>query len=213
MLRAQISKNEGDDAETRVLLEQLLDHPETEYLAAKSLSDAAQKQQMLPQALSFAERAHRVNPKEAQGAWAVFDLHVNGGHFQEAEAHARHARKTGAFSRADFSTAKGKISLRQAENSYTNGNKEHALVLAQAAVKALPGDVKAAELCSRLYVESHKPDKALAVIQAQWKKAPSPALARLFHQATEESKPTKKAKLIEKLVASNGAAAENVLLG
>lgn len=212
LLSAQISKSEGSDNETRELLEQLLEHPETEYLAAKSLSDAAQKQQRLPQALLFAERAHRVNPKESHGAWAVFELHLDEGHFQEAEAHAQQARKHGAFSRADLVAAKGRIALKQAEISYANGNKENALTLAERAVKALPGDVKAAELCARLYVEAHKLDKALNVIQAQWKAAPSPALAALFRELTEETKPAKKDKLVEKLVASNPAAAENVTL-
>ncbi len=213
LLRAQISKNAGSDEDTRKLLEQLLDHPETEYLAAKSLSDAAQKQHLLPKALQLAERAHRVNPKEVNGAWAVFNLHLDAEHFQEAEAHARNARKVGAFSRADMTKAKGKIALKQATNSYTNGNKANAFILAKQAVEALHGDIDAAELCAELYVESNKPRKALGLIQEQWKTLPSAKLAKLFLEITADEKPAKKEKLIEKLIASNGAAAENLLLG
>ena len=150
LLRAQISKSEGSDDETRKLLEQLLDHPETEYLAAKSLSDAARKQQLLPQATKLAERANKVNPKESHGAWAVFDLHLAAGHFQEAEIHAQTARKKGAFSRADVKTALGRIALKQAENSLANGNKEHAVAFAKKAKKLLKEDEHAAEFYTNL---------------------------------------------------------------
>ncbi|MDX2074340.1 MAG: heme biosynthesis HemY N-terminal domain-containing protein [Alphaproteobacteria bacterium] len=212
LLRAQISKSDGSDAETRQLLEQLLEYPETEYLAAKSLADAAQKQQMLPQAMNFAERAHKINPKEAHGAWAVFDLLIAGGQFQEAETHARHARKTGAFSRADLQTAQGKIACKQAEHATANGNKANALSFARRAIEYLPGDAAVAELCAELYIDNQQPAKALSIIQRQWKIAPSKKLAELFKDVTEEEKPARKEKLVAKLVASNGAAAENMLL-
>jgi HemY protein len=213
LLRAQISKSAGSDKESRELLEQLLEYPETEYLAAKSLSDAAQKQHLLPQALTFAERANRINPKQSGGAWAVFDLHLNTGNFQEAEIHAAKSRKKGAFSRADMLAAKGRIALRQAENSYANGHRENALTLAQQAINYMKDDIRAAELCAKLYIEFNQPQRALKIIQQQWKTAPSDQLAAYFHTITENEKPEKKQKLVEKLIASNPAAAENISLG
>lgn len=212
LLRAQISKNAGHDDETRILLEQLLEHPETEYLAAKSLSDAAQKQQRMPQALTFAERAHRINPKEAYGAWAVFNLHLNADHFQEAEAQARHARKTGAFSRSDLANAQGKIALKQAAHSYAEGIRDNALIFAKHALRALPGNIEAAELCAQLYVENNQPQKARSLIQEQWKTAPSAKLATLFLALIAQEKPDKQEKLLGKLIASNRSAEENRLL-
>lgn len=210
LLRAQISKSAGSDEESRELLEQLLEHPETEYLAAKSLADVAVKRDMLPQAMTLAQRAHKTNPRARGGAWSVFNLHLDAGNFQEAEIHARQAQKNGALSFADMREAKGRIALRQAQNSYTNGNKENALVLAQKAVKCLHGDVKAAELCAKLYAETSQPKKALSLIQTQWIIAASPELARVFLQVTEHEKPEKRRKLIEKLIASNESAPENV---
>lgn len=212
MLRAQISKSEGNDEKSRQLLEQLLEHPQTEYLAAKSLADVAQKQQQLPQALNLAKRAHRVNPKDTQSAWSVFNLHITSGNIQDAHTHALEAKKSKSFSRSDFTSALGQIALRQAENSYANGHKENALVFARQAVKALPGDLKAVELCVRMYNEANQPNAALALIQKQWKTTPSDLLAEQFHLATDEMKTAKKEKLIAKLQASNGAAPENVLL-
>lgn len=212
LLRAQISKSAGNDEEARGLLEQLLEHPETEYLAAKSLSDVAQKQQHLPQALTLAQRAQRVSPKDAASAWSVFNLHLGAGQLTEAEADARTALKNGAFSRADFNTASGRIAYRQAESSYAAGHKENALLLAQKAFKLLPGDLKAAELYARLCNETNRPAEALKAIRAQWKGEPSATLAEEFHHATDHFKIAKKDRLAAKLQATNGGAAENVLL-
>lgn len=209
LLRAQISKNAGSDEESRQLLEQLLEFPETEYLAAKSLSDVAVKRDMLPQALTLAERAHKTNPRARGGAWSVFGLLLDGGNFQEAEIHARKAQKSGAFSFSDMTEAKGKIALRQAENSLANGHKENALALARKAVKCLPGDVKAAELCAKLYMETGQAKKAAAVIQKQWTIAASSELARIFLQSIELEKPKKREKLVHGLIASNESAPEN----
>lgn len=211
LLRAQISKNEGSDEQTRQLLEQLLEHPETEYLAAKSLSDAAQKQHRPLQALTFAERAHRVNPRETHGAWALFYLHLDAAHFQEAESHARHARKTGAFTRDDLRKALGKIALKQAFEAHAAGN-QHALGLAKKAVEALDGECEAAELLVQLYMEQQQPKKALRVIQSQWRMQPSAKLAAVFLEIVANEKPSRKEKLIRALITSNGAAPENLLL-
>jgi len=212
LLRAQISKSAGSDDETRILLEQLLEHPETEYLAAKSLADVAQKRQLLPQALGLAERAHRMNPKAKGGAWSLFDLHLSSGNFQDAELQAKAARKSGAFSRTDLATAQGRVALKQAEISISKGNKDHALVFAERAVKLMPGDVKAVECCANLYAEMNRIPKAITLIQVQWRVQPSDNLAQLFIQITEDERPIKREKLIEKLVASNEAAPENVTL-
>lgn len=212
LLRAQISKNAGSDEESRKLLEQLLAHPETEYLAAKSLSDAAEKQQLLPQALALAERANKINPAQAETALSVFELLLANGQFQEAEIHAVKARKAGAFNRADVARAHGRIALKQAENSYANGHRDNALLFATRAVKLCGGDIKSAEFLAKLYVETHQMKKAQKLIQTQWKAAPSSALAQYFLDAVADEKPAKQEKLVDALEASNPTASENSLL-
>jgi len=212
LLRAQISKSSGSDEESRKLLEQLLEHPETEYLAARSLADVAAKREMLPQALTLAQRAHHKNPKAKGGAWSVFDLHLSTGHFAEAEAQAKAARKSGAFSRADMDEALGRIALKQAETSLANGNKENALALAEKAVMHLPGNVKAAEVAAQLYADTDRSQKAIALIQKQWRVQPSELLASIFLSVIEAEKPAKREKLALKLAESNPSAPENATL-
>jgi len=72
--------------------------------------------------------------------------------------------------------------------------------------------VRAAECCANLYAEMNRIPKAITLIQVQWKVQPSDTLAQLFIQITEDERPIKREKLIEKLVASNEAAPENVTL-
>ncbi len=81
LLSAQIARSKGDDNKTRLLLEQMLGHSETEYLAARSLSDAASRQQLFSKALALAQQAHAVN---AKGFSAVVSLHARLGQWQEA---------------------------------------------------------------------------------------------------------------------------------
>ncbi len=137
MLRAQISKSAGNDNETRILLEKLLEYPETEYLAATSLSDAAHKQKLLPDALNFAKRAYLAKTNHAAGAWKLLSAYIEDGKFQEAEIHTETARKNRAFSRADLKKAKGEIALKQAKNELAANRIENATLLAKKAKKFL----------------------------------------------------------------------------
>ena len=212
LLRAQISKTEGSDSQTKVLLEKLLEHPETEYLAAKSLSDAEAKQQHAPQALALAKRAYQVNPKLPQSAWSVFDLHLNAGELQEAEAHAIAARKQKTFSASDLALANGKIAHKQAVNANQAGNKDAAIRSIEVAIKAMPHDANTGLLAAQLYSETNQHHKALALIKSQWKYVPSKALAAIFNDIIDDEKPAKQDKLKAKLQARNPTAAENTFL-
>ena len=208
LLSAQIAKSRGDEDKTRDLLVQLLEHKETEYLAAKSLSDAAGKQQLLPQALEFAQRAQKVNPKEAQAAWALFDLQLSLKHWQEAEQQATNAHKKGAFNRADLRKARGRLALEQAKTAFASAHRDAAAKLALQAVALLPGNEEALLLAADLSDQPH----ALKLIQAQWKAAPSKALAALYLNLIDDETPKTQAKLIKKLTAQNPRAEENALL-
>jgi HemY protein len=84
LLSAQIARSQGDDTKSRALLESLLDHKETEYLAARSLSDFATKQQLFPKAVAMAERAHQINPKDTSASTAMVGLYIRLGQWQEA---------------------------------------------------------------------------------------------------------------------------------
>lgn len=212
MLRAQISKNEGNDQETRLLLEQLLDHPETEYLAAKSLADGELKQQHLPQAITMAKRAHTANPKQSDGAWAVLELLLKDGQLQEAEAHVQQARKKKSFSKHDVKRAQGKIAFHQAKLAFDKGNKEAALNYAKIALKALPHNEEVVVLAAELYESIQHYGKALALIESQWKIAPSAALANLFRSVIDDEKPAKQDKLRAKLKAMHPQSPEAELL-
>ena len=212
MLKAQVSKSSGNDEASRTLLLALLDHPETEYLAAKSLAEAEHKQQHLPQALQLATRAHQRNPKESGGAWALFELLLESMQWAEAESHIAHSRKKGAFTRSDTARAKGMLSYRMAQYAAQSGSKELALSKAKEAVKYLSGDADVAQLTAQLLWEHSKAQDAAALIRRQWKLKPTEALAALYLQLIEHEKPTRKDRLINALIKQNPTAAENSAL-
>jgi len=135
LLSAQIARSHGDDAKTRLLLEQMLEHKETEYLAARSLSDAASKQQMFPKALALAERAHALNPK---GIESIVSLHTRLGQWQEAMLAIDKAVRKGRITRASMRHYKGCVYLQQGIQLLGEGHSEAALAAARHALKQLP---------------------------------------------------------------------------
>lgn len=208
LLSAQIAKNHGDETKTRALLEQLLEHKETEYLAAKSLADAAGKQQLFPQALAFAKRANSVNPKDAQAAWALFEVEISMQQWEEAAHYAAAARKKGAFSRADYKRAQGLLALRQGQQAARENQRELAAKLAREAVSLMPNHEETIVFASEFLDAA----RIISLIQNQWKTAPSKALAEIYGKIIDEAKPAKQEKLIKQLIAKNPTAAENALL-
>lgn len=212
LLKAQVSKTLGNDAQTKALLEKLLDHPQTEYVAAKSLADGEAKQKHIPQALMLAKRAHDLNPKLGDGAWTVFDLMVESGKLQEAETHAIQALKKKAFSRGDLTLARGKIAFKQALQTRQSGDKQATLRLLENALKAMPYHAEAGILAAQLYCETGQQNKAQSLILKQWKSNPSDTLAKLYLSTIKDEKPAKQAKLIDKLKATNPEARENIFL-
>ena len=102
LLSAQVAKSRGDDEKTRLMLEQMLDHKETEYLAARSLSDAAGRKKLFPKALALAERAMALNPKETGSLASVVGLHVRLGQWQEAMHAIGRVTRKGHVKRADI---------------------------------------------------------------------------------------------------------------
>lgn len=195
LLSAQVARTQGDDARTQLLLEQMLEHKETEYLAARYLSESANKQQHLPKARDMAQRAHALKP---QGLEPLLSLHIRLKEWQQAANAVSKALRKGRITRAQLHRYKGIIFLQHAIDLMEQGQDEAALATARQAVKQLPSFLPATLILSRAYLTTQQHAKATSLLLAAWKKQPHLLLAEQFRNAIAPLTKEKQLKLARK---------------
>lgn len=198
LLSAQIARSQGDESKTRAMLEEMLGHAETEYLAARSLSDAASKQQQLPRALSLAERAQAINPKEKAPVHAVISLHVRLGQWQEALLAVNKAVRRGSMSRNDMRHYRSIIYLQQGLPLLASHRYDAAMAAARAALRETPDFLPAQLFSARAFAGGGQQEKALKLILRAWKKTPHPQLSDTFRSIVAAGPKERQAKLMKK---------------
>jgi len=202
LLSAQIARSQGDDGQTRLLLEHMLEHPETEYLAARSLSESASKQAKLPQALTLAQRAHALNPK---GIAAVLGLHIRLAQWQQAMQAVAKAVHKGQITRTELRRYRGMIYLQQGMQLMEEGHREAALIAARQAVKQSPDFVPAIIFAARAYAANQQHKRAVTLLLRAWKKAPQPQLAEALRTVIADEPEKKRSKILRKMAALHPA--------
>ena len=156
LLSAQIAKNKGNEATTQALLEQLLEYKETEYLAARSLSDSASKYDNLPKALQLAKKAQIINPKDNASILAVVSLQVRLKYGDEALANVQKAK----LPRKEKLRILALIQLARGELMLENSRHEEALSLVKNIISNLPKFAPAIDFCANVYDKNQMPKKA-----------------------------------------------------
>lgn len=208
LLAAQVARSQGDEPRTRLLLEEMLEHKETEYLAARSLSDAAGKQQLYPRALELAERAQSVNP---QGLASVVGLHVRLGQWQQAQHAVTRALRKGHISWNARKRYAGIAYVQHGLQLLRDAHPEAALAAARHALKALPDFAPAVILAARAYAACQQPNKAIRLIYRAWKKSPQPELAECLRDIMVGEPKEKQMKRVRKLAALHPSSSESDL--
>lgn len=209
LLSAQIARSQGNDSKTRQLLEHMLDHAETEYLAARLLSDAASKQQLLPKALELAERAHTVNPKEWASTIAMVSLHIKLRQWQEALQAIHKASRKASVRRSEIRHLQGLVHMAWGSDLLEKEHHEEALSHAHLCQKLLPDFTPATTFAARVYLANEQAGKAQKVILGAWKNLPHPDLTALLEKTLAGEPKAKQLKWVQKLAAAFPAHAES----
>jgi len=199
LLSAQIARSHGDEDKTRMLLTQMLEHPETEYLAARSLSDVATKQQMLPNALTLAERAHALN---AGSLAPVLSLQLRLGLWQQGMIAIDKTVRKGKITRSEMRHYKGILYVQQGKQLLEAGQKEAALAAAKQALKQLPYFVPCVLFAAKAFAANGQQGKAISLLFRAQDKTPHAQLAEALRNAIAREPENKQAKLRKKLAAT-----------
>lgn len=203
LLQAQIARSNGDDEKTHALLTQMLDHKETEYLAARSLSDNASRQHLLSSALAMAQRAQKVNPRDGASAQAVISLHMRMHQWQEALAAIDMAARKGRWHRNKANRARGLVHLCHGMHLLATDEQDVALHHARLALKTLGGFVPAVLFAARCHYAAGNFNKAAKLILQCWKHSPHPALAAQLRLMTSREPKQTQLRWARKLAAQN----------
>jgi len=199
LLNAQIAKTKGDEATTNALLEQLLQHKETNFLAASSLSDNANKNDNLPKALELAKQANELNPRDNLSALQVLSLQARMKEWEDAEATLNKAK----LPRSERKRLRALLAITRGEELLAAGRDADALKLAKSALSALPYFPPAAALAARAYHELGSPRRAFCTLKKSWKKAPNPVLLEALADITAHESKEKQEKLGDKLIGAS----------
>lgn len=192
LLSAQLARMQGDDARTQMLLEQMLEHKETEYLAARYLSETATRQHQLPKAREMAQRAQALNPG---GLDTLLSLHIRLGEWQQAAAAIAAALRRGQITRARLHRYRGVVHAQHTLQLMQQGQDEAALAVARQALKQLPGALPVLQVAARAYLTNQQPAQSLKLLHAAWKKQPHAALIEDFLNAAATLPREKKRRL------------------
>lgn len=200
LLSAQIAKTRGDELKTQALLEQLLEYKETEYLAARSLSDNASKMDNLPKALHLAQQAQAISPKDRASALAVISLEVRLGRWHEALHHLQNSK----LPRKEKKRIQALIQLARGELLLEEGHNEQALYLARNVISILPDFTPAIAFTARAYSANDRKRKAISLLVKAWKNNPSQLINDTLADITLHEPPERREKLLSSLTGDSG---------
>jgi HemY protein len=205
LLSAQVARSQGNDSKTQALLEQMLEHKETEYVAARSLSDSASKNNPAA-ALTLAQRAYAINPA---GVPKLVSLHIKQQQWHTALEAIDNAKRKGKITRSDMRHLKAMVYAAQATLSE---DKSAGLVAARFAFKYAPDFSPVVALVARAYANQQQQDKAISLIAKRWKDHADNVLASAFIDIIAHEPKDKQLKLTQKYIAARADTREGHLL-
>jgi HemY protein len=199
LLSAQVARHKQDNAKAKESLEQMLEHPETEYLAARLLSDAAGKNSQYKQALALAERAKSANKKGRFAALQIINVHLQQGDWQEALHAINQSYKDSALKRNERAHARALVFYKQAKKLIAEDKKEAAIYAINELIKTGTKHPAMVDFAARQLKEAGQFNHALSLLQSVWKSNPHPTIAETYRDLIRDLPEPKQKKLLHKI--------------
>jgi HemY protein len=211
LLGAQAAQLEGRDGEARVKFEEMLKHPETEFLGLRGLLAQAIKDEDPDAAYDIAKKAYRRHPETPWVLTTLFELQTQGGHWQEALTTVGDMARHKLIDR-DTATRRRAILFHQQSREKVDANRlNEALDLGRKAHKLLPGFAPIAVHASGIALKLEKTRLARKIIETAWKVQPHPLLAKAMTALDAERSPTERLRTFERLQSLHSGSLEGEL--
>jgi HemY protein len=202
LLTAQAAELDGNDAAARHQFEVMLEKPDSAFFGLRGLLQLSLKKDDRKAALDYAERAHKLRPRNPSVLVTLFDLLLEVRHWDRALTLLVDAQKAGVFSEDELSRRRALLITAKAEDAIADGETVEATKLLRKALHAHPDFGGAAILLTRLYLDSNQAGKAREIITQTWRLAPNGALGQLFLQSLEDNA-LGRVKAVEKLISGD----------
>ena len=174
LLSAQTAQLENNETAARAKFEQMLKHPETEFLGLRGLLAQAMKEGDWETALKLARRAYLRRPHTPWVLTTLFDLQTRSGLWTEALSTVRDMAKHKLIDRQTATRWRALLYHQQAASQRAAGRPYDALSLARKAHKLQPDFAPIAVQTSALAEQVNQPSLARKVLQRTWKRQAAP---------------------------------------
>lgn len=196
LLSAQVSRLQGDDVHTQHLLEEMLEHKQTEYIAARYLSETATANNQLTKARELAARAQK---SSTQGTKQLLSLHIQLGEWQQAVLLLQKSLRSGSITRSELRNYQAVLYTQQSQAMLDTQNTEAAIENAKRAVKIDPQSSAAYVAYMTALLHNGKDALARKLLLKRWKQEPSVLYETLIQKATATLPKEKAIKYLQKL--------------
>lgn len=199
LLLAQAAQLGGDEAAARRHFKAMLDHPETEFLGLRGLIVQATKAGDWNLARDYARRAYALHPETEWVSAALFDLDVRAGDWRAAQNTLELATRSKLVTKMDAPRRRAVVLTERAKAARDRGALGDAAALAREAHKLAPDLIAASAMAAELLAVDGKGRAATKLVEAAWKLAPHPDLARAFAAAVPGETALARARRFEQL--------------
>lgn len=214
LLQAQAARMDGREEDAAKCFAVLLEDKNASFLGVRGLLQRALEGEDLAAALSMAQKALGLHPKQPWILKIVYDLHIRLGHWPAALEALTRLEKIAALERQQILSDRCALYLAQAENDKRGGFFNNARDNAERALRIDSGFAPAALRLSGLYAREGHAHKARQILERAWKISPHPALMEAWDHLIDAQKvgdALYRVRWLEKLLQKNTASAQGCL--
>lgn len=211
LLTAQAAELDGNNDAAKRQFEAMLEKPDSAFFGLRGLLQLALKADDREAALEYAERAHRLRPRNPAVIVTLFDLLLTSKRWDRALGLLVDAQKASVYSEDELTHRRALLITAKAEDAISAGENTEAIKLLRKALNSASDFTGAAVLLAGLYRDLKQENKARDVVSQSWKTAPTAVLGKIFYE-TLAGDPLAKVKSVEKLVANNPDHVESQIL-
>lgn len=202
LLTAQAAELDGNNDAAKRQFEAMLEKPDSAFFGLRGLLQLSLKTNDRQDALDYAERAHRLRPRNPAVIVTLFDLLLTSKRWDRALSLLIDAQKAEVFNEKELTRRRALLITAKAEDAIASGENAEAVKLLRKALNAADDFTGAAVLLAGLYRDLKQESKARDVIIQSWRTTPSAALGAIYMD-TLSGDPLAQVKSVEKLVATN----------
>lgn len=214
LLEAQAARLRGEEDVAKACFDKLLANKDTAFLGLRGLLVNALEANDTARALGLAQQARKMHPKQPWVVRMVYDLEVQGGHWDDAEKTLKAAVRCKAIEDKQAAGDRVAMLTAKADAQADKGKHGDAIATLRKAHKLDPAFVPATQRLAELYIERGNRRGAKRVIEETWKTNPHRDLVPLWDRIAPKHKAndvSTRLSWFEKLVALNPHSAEGQL--